>query len=170
MKLTNTLRDAFVRAAMDDVPSVDYDEKIRSLITKDAIKQLPPKIRALYNDTDTRHYVNTHNRSHFGLYINFPCGSDGYKPSDETKAEAEKLQSSGNVQSERDRTLRNILHAVAYSVRTRKALVDALPEFEKYLPDDEAAACRTLPAIANVVSEFVKAGWSKDVKKVKGVK
>jgi hypothetical protein len=34
-----------------------------------------------------------------------------------------------------------------------------LPEFEKYLPEDEAQAVRALPVVTNVVADFVKAGW-----------
>ena len=63
------------------------------------------------------------------------------------------------------RSLREKLHGCAYAVTTRKALVDLLPEFEKYLPADDASVCRTLPVVQNVVSDFVKAGWPKDGKK-----
>jgi hypothetical protein len=51
-------------------------------------------------------------------------------------------------------------------VSTRKALVDLLPEFEKYLPADEAKAIASLPAVANVLSDFVKAGWPKNQPKM----
>ena len=49
----------------------------------------------------------------------------------------------------------------ALGASTRKGLADALPEFEKYLPADEPAAVRSLPVVANVVADFVKAGWPK---------
>ena len=61
------------------------------------------------------------------------------------------------------------LMAAANSCTTRKALVELLPEFEKYLPADQAAACKTLPAVANIMADFVKAGWPKDEAK-KGAK
>jgi hypothetical protein len=54
---------------------------------------------------------------------------------------------------------------VAEGASTRKALVAALPEFEKYLPAEVEAPVRSLPAIANVVAEFTKAGWPKGEKK-----
>lgn len=56
------------------------------------------------------------------------------------------------------------LKAVAYSMTTRKALADALPEFAKYLPPDEPTATRMLPVVANVAAEFMKAGWPKGKK------
>lgn len=48
---------------------------------------------------------------------------------------------------------------------TRKQAAEVLPEFEKYLPEDEPKALRTLPALANVAADFVKAGWPKNAKK-----
>ena len=47
MKLTNIIRDAFVRSVMNDVPTVDYSEQIREVVTKEAVAQLPEKVRAL---------------------------------------------------------------------------------------------------------------------------
>jgi hypothetical protein len=100
LKLTNYMRDAFVRAVMDDVPR--WLETLEALVKK----------------------------------------------------------------KDHDEELRADLHAkikaVAYSVSTRKALADALPEFEKYLPADDAKAIRTLPVVANVVTDFMKAGWPKE--------
>lgn len=42
-----------------------------------------------------------------------------------------------------------------------KALRAAMPEFAKYLPEADKAPDRSLPVVANVVSEFTKAGWPK---------
>lgn len=34
MKLTNAMRDSFITAVMQDVPKKDYQEQIRTLVTK----------------------------------------------------------------------------------------------------------------------------------------
>lgn len=65
------------------------------------------------------------------------------------------------AQKRRRKDLEAKLSAAAESCTTRKALADLLPEFAKYLPEDEAAACKTLPAVANIVADFTKAGWPK---------
>jgi hypothetical protein len=57
--------------------------------------------------------------------------------------------------------LQEKLESVAKSCTTRKQLAELLPEFEKYLPDNAPAASRAVPAIANLVTEFTKAGWPK---------
>ena len=64
-------------------------------------------------------------------------------------------------------SLKSQLKSAAHSVTTRKALAALLPEFEKYLPADEAAACKTLPVVQNIVADFAKAGWPKGKKAAK---
>jgi hypothetical protein len=159
MRLTNMLKEAFVRAAMDDVPKIDYDEKLIQAVTDEAVRQLPPKVRALYNDKDLRHFVKTNRDWHGGVSIHYP--GEEIKLPETVAAEIKQLEELKDAQSDARSDLRSKLKAIAESCTTRKALAAALPEFEKYLPADDAAACRTLPAVANVVSDFMKAGWPK---------
>lgn len=161
MKLTNTIRDAFVRAAMDDVPSIDYDEQAHKLAQEDLVKQMAPKLRAIYQDKQLRTFLGTE-------YTPMPCdlssaylyGAQHLELSKEADTQLEALAEKKAAQEDARHELRNKLRAVAYSATTRKALVEALPEFEKYLPT-EATTSRSLPVIANLVSDFVKAGWPK---------
>lgn len=170
MKLTNTLRDAFIRAAMDDVPSVDYQEKIRVAAQADAVAQLPPKVRTLHADKSLSHYISTENMHFFGTWVNVPCSDRHFKLSDKALHQCRAWEKDGNGQAELRRELKTKLHAVAYACTTRKQLHDMLPEFEKYMPADEVAANRSLPVLANVVSDFVKAGWPKGAAKPKAKK
>ncbi len=54
-----------------------------------------------------------------------------------------------------------MLRGVVEGCNTVKQLKEALPEFAKYAPHEEATS-KNLPALANVVAEFSKAGWPKD--------
>jgi hypothetical protein len=81
-----------------------------------------------------------------------------------TQVEAMLVELANQVEKRKE--LRSKLQATADAVTTRKALIDLLPEFEKYLPADEAKAVATLPAVANVLSDFVKAGWPKNQPKM----
>lgn len=165
MKLTNYIRDAFITAAMQDVPKVDYDEQIRAEAVKVAVSMLPTKVQAAYKDKATRHYVSTMylNVGGVGLYVP-GLHDEGKTVEKKVREVASAMLESRKAQEEARHELSRKLRAVAYSVTTRKALADALPEFAKYLPADEAAACRQLPVVANVVAEFVKAGWPKGKK------
>jgi hypothetical protein len=160
MRLTNTIRNAFVRAAMQDVPEIDYQEQMRKLIQDDAVAQLPLKVRAIYSDASLRHFLNTNYAYRYGS-VSVPCAKDGYSPSAKAAEEYKRMDSANDSQDEKRNALESKLRACALACTTRKALVDMLPEFEKYLPADDAAACRTLPVVANVVSDFAQAGWPK---------
>lgn len=165
MRLTNYLRDAFIRAAMDDVPKIDYDEQMRKLVLDDAIAQLPAKVRAVYLDKSTTGFVNTTWAHKYGG-ISVPChDDDGFKISDVSRIKWEALKKSNEQQTAQRHELETKLKACAYACTTREALFKMLPEFEKYMPATEEKAIRTLPVVANVVSDFVKAGWPKTVSK-----
>lgn len=161
MRLTNTIRDAFISGVMRDVPSIDYSEQIRKLLIEDIEAQLPKAVLALYKDKRLCGYVNTSWGSfNTGVSVTYPC-SDGITTgiTAPTREKVTELGRLSKLQFEARRDLERKLKSVAYSVTTRKGLADALPEFEKYLPEDEAKAVRTLPVVQNVVADFVKAGW-----------
>lgn len=165
MKLTNYIRDAFIKAAMDDVPSIDYEEQMRSMILKDAVDHLPPKIKAIWKDHSLRGWIETYNKHFPGSIPNVevPGNRDGclYEPSEEFKTALKQVAALDEEQRKKRNKLECDLHAIAYSATTRKQLVERLPEFEKYLPAEESTE-RNLPAVANVVTAFVKAGWPKN--------
>lgn len=165
-RLTIADRDAFVRRVMQDVPKVDYEQQMTDLILADAVAQLPPKVRAVWDDTATRGFLDT--SSYWdtrqlvpSVMVPFPSRRD-WQLSDLASVVLDKLNAAAEAQKRTLDDLRSKLRGVAASVTTVKALRTALPEFEKYMPVDEAATSRTVPAIANVVSDFVRAGWPKD--------
>jgi hypothetical protein len=167
MRLTKTIREAFVRAAMDDVPKVDYQAKIHKLIQDDAISKLPPKIKAIAQDKELRHFLQTGSHYIPGYWIsNVRVMHPEYQRSPNVNTQVEALLVEAANQQERMSALKAKLTAAADAVTTRKALVDLLPEFEKYLPADESKAVASLPAVANVLSDFVKAGWPKNQPKM----
>lgn len=172
MRLTKTIREAFVRAAMNDVPTRDYQAEIHKLLQDDAISKLPPKVKAIAEDKDLRHFLKTESHYISGYHCsNVRVMHPEYSRSHEVNMKVEALLVEFAHQNDRRNALRTKLSATAEAVTTRKALVDLLPEFEKYLPADEAKAVASLPAVANVLSDFVKAGWPKNQPKMpKGAK
>lgn len=172
MKLTKFIREAFVSAAMNDVPTVDYTEQIRKEVARASLAALPNFVRSVWMDEATRPYIRTIYRHYVGQSIAVP-GIEGSRwgglPDLPALLAADKLLIDNLVaqhkaQDEQIKALEAKLEAAAASCTTRKQLADLLPEFEKYLPADAPAACRTLPAVANIVSEFTKAGWPKGKK------
>lgn len=162
MRLTNTLRDAFVRAAMADVPQIDHEEKLNALALKAAKEVMPPAVRATY-DRHPEYFETRYKR--IGDQTDYRLQHTVFVPlvgefSDAVNAEAAALVMASNEQAKKMSGLEQKLKGVAASVTTRKALAEALPEFEKYLPPAEAKTSG-LPALTNLVSDFVEAGWPK---------
>lgn len=170
MRLTNTIREAFVRSVMNDVPFIDYEEQIRSLVNK--------KVEAIHKSVGIQK-IDTERLT--SIYISIR-GTEGKRYSSTsvyvkglTASEQRGIQSDLDLialadneyaQAESRNALRKKIDYAIKACTTRKQAVEALPEFEKYLPEDEAKAMRSVPAIANVLSDFVKAGWPKGQKKI----
>lgn len=164
MRLTNTMRESFVRAAMQDVPAVDYIEKARVLVTK---KEQAVLKKAGLLDVDP--YRLDYKSANFGGYGNrHSFGVRGLTTEEIKVIESDEaitvLISQHKEQEERLDALRTKLTGAINARTARKQAAEALPEFEKYLPADEPKALRSLPALANVAADFVKAGWPKGQK------
>ena len=161
MKLTQTLRDAFILAAMRDVPSIDYREQAQKLAQADLCAQMPPKVMAVYKDTELRTYLKC--EYWHGTPRRLPSlslyGKGILQLTTQCMTGLGKIADAHVAQEDARSSLESKLRAVAHSVTTRKMLAEALPEFAKYLPADEPAAVRSLPVVANVIADFKKAGW-----------
>lgn len=162
MKLTNNLRQAFVRAAMNDVPSIDYTEQIRTLVNS-KVKKLHIKagIQDLHTERLNSQYFSF---AHQGFSVR-GLTTDEHS---QLKLDPELKALSAKYEEQRQERLKleTSLEGAIAGCNTRKQAVDALPEFEKYLPADGVAAMRSLPALANVLTDFVKAGWPKNQKRI----
>jgi uncharacterized protein (DUF2342 family) len=161
MRLTNYIRDAFVTAAMQDVPKVDYESQIRQAYVDAYVAAMPPDVAKTYKKNPE--WFN-HSYKHVqGVNTSFRVPSPENAPY--TALDSQRVAAI-NLLAEKAKTQRTTrnelaerLKGIAYGATTRKALLDALPEFEKYLPEDTPKGSRSVPAIANLVSDFTKAGW-----------
>ena len=169
MKLTNYIRDAFIHAAMQDVPTIHYGELIQKQVLHEALAALPASVAKLYKDKNTRSFLKLEYYYFGNIGTLIPCShhQSGKDSSFFDVVQINKLLGLDKEQSNKLHVLRSKLHAAAYGCSTRKQLLDLLPEFEKYLPADEAKAMKiNLPTVANIVGDFVKAGWPKNQVKI----
>lgn len=176
MRLTNIDRDAFIKAVLDDVPSIDYQEQARVALQKKAVELLPPKLRTLHKEFG--HWFKTSkvwNMPHplHGVYV---VSLDGDEVSKQLQSDVDfwgsvkAIAANETAQSKVKVELRAKLHSCIYACQTSKQARERMPEFAKYLPPDDDAPSRTLPVVANVVADLVAAGWPKDKKVAKGRK
>jgi hypothetical protein len=166
MRLTNVIRQAFVRAAMQDVPKVDFQAQAEVIVRK-AVQEIfaedfpgidfrkaqnsgwlekrsisvPGRLKAVYMATPSYEILKDRRKDVWAVL----CA----------------IGEQHAAQIEQRTRLTAQLEGAANACTTRKQLAEVLPEFEKYLPEDEAKAVRSLPALANVAAEFIKAGWPK---------
>lgn len=165
MRLTKNLREAFVRAVMDDVPEVDYQEKAEEAVTVFVVSLLPPAVAVIWNDKALRPYLG---QERYGFYQNChwtltaPWFSHPEKVTSNPDLQAllSRLYKAHLEQTNRRLQLKNKLKAAAGGCSTVKQLKEMLPEFAKYLPE-EVTPAKNLPAVANLVTDFMKAGWPK---------
>lgn len=164
MKLTKSILDAFVSSALKDVPQEDYQEQIRKIVYDIAVANLPPAVAKIYQDPDMKGYINTGYTYAFGTSLCVPFqDAQGKVTVDIPPKIQEKLKELQDKHAEQVKVFNNLefkLRTVAYGCNTRKQLLERLPEFEKYLPSDTTVSTN-LPAITNLMTDFVKAGWPK---------
>lgn len=176
MKLVNLIRDSFINAVMADVPVKDYQEQMIK-ITKKAIDDAMPKELkdAIKKNPSVENWLNkTYTTTPDGCpTVNYYKAADRWNDDWLKKTcpnEWKILEDLGKEKIKQEKNideLRAKIRACAYSCNTRKQLLDMLPEFEKYLPENEAKTIQQFPLVANVVADFVKAGWPKS--KVKNI-
>ena len=166
MRLSTSMRQAFIRAVMDDVPFVDYDEQVRELAQKTVDSYRPAAlVRALDLDPSIQDWLNR-DYQYIHKYQKSFCLVGSKQSLDRLNADPDFTQAAQNLrkqqqaQLEQRSALETKLKASAQACQTRAQLAKALPEFEKYLPI-EAGNSKCLPALANLMSDFMAAGWPK---------
>lgn len=160
MRLTKQLREAFVRAVMTDVPDTTKDlrDQAQAEVYRAELSDLPPEDAAVL--MKYRPYFYTGSLYLSNRHMNVILAHRGVSGDDPRFAEAKKLMKQHDAAQDARMELETKLEGVAAACSSVKALHKALPEFAKYIHDD-APTSKNLPALANVVSDFVKAGWPK---------
>lgn len=171
MKLTNYIRDAFIRAAMQDVPEgKNYDEIITRKVLASFVVRLPPSVQKVWKDQQTQAFIRLGTFHGFGVSVSVPSIDGRYASlsekdlPDEERHAITALAAEWKAEKQTMDSLRDKLKGAAYACTTRKALAELLPEFERYLPAESENSGRSLPVVANLVTDFMKAGWPKDKK------
>ncbi len=178
MKLNQSQREAFVRAVMQDVPQVKYDEQLRTAVQDFLYYLAPPEARALYDNPKTRGYVPLGSVSIHRADVGFsdmylvPYASGGTRwgrpdmtinleKSEDAPALGviKSLVESKKAQEIERVNLNQKLRSAINSVSTLKQALELMPEFAKYLPE-EPTKTKNLPAVANLVADLNKAGWA----------
>lgn len=173
MRLNKSQKDAFVRAVMHDVPSVDYDEKAKEVVIASLNKIIPKEVFEFYKKFPDWQYVYYYlTPSHLsnvvymfphGLRIADYGGSVVRDEDPEAWAMLVEFSEAAQKQSAERSNMEDQLRGIINSCSTLASAKKRLPEFEKYLPQ-EASVASNLP-VANLVSDLNKMGWPKSKSK-----
>lgn len=163
MNLNKYDRRAFVAAVIADIPTVDYDEQIRSLVRKKALEYLPKGLRGLIEkDPDIKRHIEQKNGWFGGIYV-YVMGDVAVELKNDPALieECDKLERLRVEQAERIAEIKSKISGVIDSCRTLKQAKQKLPEFEKYLPTERGVTGVTNLPVANLVADLSKLGWPK---------
>ena len=157
MRLTNFHRSAIVAAALQDVPTVNYIEQLRTLINKKVLAfQKANKLDLVEPTRLISSYIHLAGQS-FSTTGMFSTEKNTILDSPDVVA----LVTAHRDQQTRISALSSSLRSVLEGCTTVAQAKQMLPEFEKYFPSSTTALSRSVPVLANVLSDFVKAGWPK---------
>lgn len=160
MRLTNNLRDAFISSVMEDVPRQDFRQQLN-----DRVNLLHKQIMATLG-IKPEHFERLASK---WLYIESMSFSVRGLLEEENESIANDniccdLYVLYTKQKENREALQQKLHGVVYGCTTTQQLLEALPQFEKYIPA-EPEKSRQLPVTTGVVKAFKQAGWPKGKEK-----
>lgn len=154
MKLTNYLRNAFVKAVANDLP--DVKAPCMDDVQAALYKAMSPKVKAVYTNPETRRALKT----------------QYYAPKDSGWNERGSVfvgdASLDDVLTEyhaacnaRDNAISKV-KILAASCSTLKQLQDAAPDLVKYMPSEKTGATPLPPAVVGVLDSLKAAGFPKE--------
>ena len=153
MKLTNYIRDTFVRAVANDVPEVKFP--LAAKIQELALEKMDQTLRVVWENEKFRHILSkTHisqaaDYGHYNKYVFLGDVKESDIIGDLIKAAEARATAISKVRQ------------VAYACTTLKQLRQQLPELEKYMPDEAGKVTKNVPMVLNVVEDLKKAGFPK---------
>lgn len=168
MRLNKYDKEAFVKAVIDDIPSIDYNEQVRSKMKAFGLSTLPADLLPMAKKCP----------GYFGttcLYtpdgcpnVNVICNVNLFGYSNEWKskhpemwAELVKIGKLNRQQNEARNAMRAKISAIIDGCGTLKTAKERLPGFEKYLPVDRESHGTTNLPVANIVADLTNLGWPK---------
>lgn len=167
VRLTQNSREAFIRAVMHDVPTVNYVPEFQKAQKEAYLKQVPQRIKNLFKDPELAKWIGTTEFYTNGVGIQtvpFPTNEELKDIVDSNvfkDPEVVKITEARKEQEAKRQTLLQHLRSVVAACNTFKQLEAALPEFKQYMPKKEYTPMMYPLSVVNVVDEFKKAGWPK---------
>lgn len=181
--LTKAMKETLVRLILNDLPKIDYRDRIQALAEMAALMHAPEAIKqawAAKDQGESRAWVETTsvyfdlNAGHSqGFTVPYARGTSSSITARSLCLRVPELKEAVDAQPKlnKERTaLKEQLLAQFQHISTTKQFREVFPEFSVYLPADPPKVSRLLPACSNLMADLTKAGWpvpgSRPTKKV----
>lgn len=150
MRLTNYLRDAFVRNVSNNIPVVKAPSS--TLIQEMCYNLADPRLKIIYDDEKLRKQLQTS-----WVYLE---ETRGYIYS--LGVDWEELPAVINYREKLQKRREAIdkLRRATYACKTLKELREALPDLTDYMPDENKPAKISVPMVVDVVKDLTAAGFT----------
>lgn len=156
MRLTNYLRDAFVRNVANNIPEVKAPE-LKDIQAK-LYSMADPRLQAVYDDENLRKQLVT-------SWCYLSSGPNGRVYAFGQNAdELDLIVKYKEANKKRDDAMLKIRNA-AYGCKTLKELQETLPELQDYMPQEDKPAKINAPMVTGVVEALREVGFPKEEKK-----
>lgn len=163
MRLTRSDKEAFIRAVMDDVPMIDYDEMARKLVVETIDSIMPEEIRVAHKKFPEWFKTDTYIDTPYGCPSMFVFAPDSFSAQNHSELwkRLKEIGELANAQQKARSALERKVIGMIETCTTLKAAQERLPEFLKYLPADRDGTGVTNLPVANTVTALMEAGWPK---------
>ncbi len=165
MRLNNSIKNAFIKAVLDDTGFVDYATQFNDRLKKYFYDIAPDEVKKVYDNPKTQKYIGhnsvsvSYGNDYLGWFSSVLVPHDYNLTDLDILAELAFIKKQEREQNDKRRALEIKLQGVIDSFTTVKLAREAMPEFAKYLPEIDGNRCKTLPAIAGLVADLQNVGW-----------
>ena len=165
MKLTKYDREAFVRAALNDIPTADYGAQAQAIMARYERALLHPEVIAAIDNPHVQAFIRPRHELWLPSTIQNPRTYDTYilaNLPEAVRAELDACVEAHRAARNAREAVRGKLQAAIAACTTLKQAQTRLPEFSKYLPADrDTTGASNLPVVANLVADLAALGWPK---------
>lgn len=147
MKLTNWIRDSFIRSVSNNIPEVKLSkDKVQELF----VARFPDEIKDIYNSPELRKHLKQltvfTDQTNYGVFVG-------------NLSESDVLAKYYDRQTARKEAIRKIKQ-VAYGCSTLRQLQLALPELIQHMPSEKEPNKSNVPIVIGVMEDLKKVGYS----------
>lgn len=166
MRLTKSEKSVIVNRILNDIPSNDAIQRAQKLYQDYAFKQMPAEVKMIYNNPQTRAYLNIEYK-HFSGCESVAVYCEKNSPIFRSDiVDANLVEAVGEMRKEhlehlgKIRKIRCDLDLSFSKITTTLQFRKKFPEFAKYITEAKVEVIdKNLPIANNIITDLKQLGW-----------